>query len=130
MVHHDPALTLNPQDYPNVLQVSDMHIEAILQMQNELVDQQKELKSIEGETMEQLRLLHQNISRLAKKFDSFEVVISNLNQQHNGFGLNGNQLLLQQQQLTASSLKSTKSSLNKLNNSIQQIKVRFMFLFL
>jgi hypothetical protein len=63
----------------NVVTVSDMNIETILQMQCELLEQQKELKNIEIETMEQLKLLHQNINRLSKKFDSFENVISTIN---------------------------------------------------
>jgi hypothetical protein len=68
-----------PTNNTNVVTVSDMNIETILQMQCELLEQQKELKNIEIETMEQLKLLHQNINRLAKKFDSFENVISNIN---------------------------------------------------
>ena len=56
--------------------VNDMNIETILQMQCELLDQQKELKLIETDTLEQLRLLHTNISRLAKKFDSFEAIVA------------------------------------------------------
>jgi len=50
----------------------NMNIETILQMQCELIDQQKELKSIEMETIEQLKMLHRNVSVLAKKFDMFE----------------------------------------------------------
>lgn len=68
-----------PTNNTNLVTVSDMNIETILQMQCELLEQQKELKNIEIETMEQLKLLHQNINRLAKKFDSFENVISNIN---------------------------------------------------
>lgn len=79
IIQHD-TLNLDQHEYQNVIQVSDMNIETILQMQHDLLEQQKELKTIEAETMEQLRLLHNNISKLAKKFDSFEIVISNLNE--------------------------------------------------
>jgi hypothetical protein len=78
IIQHD-TLNLDQHEYQNVIQVSDMNIEAIVQMQHDLIEQQKELKTIEAETMEQLRLLHNNISKLAKKFDSFEIVIGNLN---------------------------------------------------
>jgi protein associated with RNAse G/E len=53
----------------------DLNIEAILKMQSELLDQQKELKSIEMDTLEQLKQLHTNISRLARKFDTFETSV-------------------------------------------------------
>lgn len=61
---------------PNIIQVNDVNLETILQMQCQLLDQQKELKSIELETMEQLRRLHENINRLSRKFDSFQVIVS------------------------------------------------------
>lgn len=100
----------------NVIAVSDSNIEAILQMQNEYLEHQKELKTIEGETMEQLRLLHQNIGRLAKKFDSFEAVIASLN----SLSQNGSQA---QANGLSSNIKSAKTTLNKINSSIQQIRV-------
>lgn len=50
----------------------NMNIETIMQMQCELIDQQKELKSIEMETIEQLKMLHRNVAVLAKKFEIFE----------------------------------------------------------
>jgi hypothetical protein len=79
-INNNSYITLTtPTNNTNVVTVSDMNIETILQMQCELLEQQKELKNIEIETMEQLKLLHQNINRLAKKFDSFENVISNIN---------------------------------------------------
>jgi hypothetical protein len=58
-----------------VFNVNDMNIETILQMQCELLEQQKELKSIEMETMQQLKQLHENIHRLSRKFDAFENMI-------------------------------------------------------
>jgi hypothetical protein len=100
----------------NVIAVSDSNIEAILQMQSEYLEHQKELKTIEGETMEQLRLLHQNIGRLAKKFDSFEAVIASLN----SLSQNGSQA---QANGLSSNIKSAKTTLNKINSSIQQIRV-------
>lgn len=106
----------------NVLQqVNDVNIETVLQMQCELLNQQKELKNIEIETMEQLRLLQENINKLSRKFDSFELIVSNQ--------INSNSLMVNNDfnnnisSSVNSQLKSTKSTLNKINHSIQQIKV-------
>lgn len=79
VIQHEDALALEQHEYQHVLEVSEAHMDTVLHMQSELVEQQKELRSIESETMEQLKLLHANIGKLAKKFDSFEVVISGLN---------------------------------------------------
>lgn len=59
----------------------DANLETILQMQCELIDLQKELKTIEYETMDQLKMLHQNLNRLSKKFDNFENTILNYTSQ-------------------------------------------------
>ena len=66
-----------------------MNIETILQMQCELLEQQKELKSIEMETMQQLRQLHENIHRLSRKFDAFENML-HLKQDQRKHHKNGN----------------------------------------
>lgn len=75
----------------------DISIETVLQMQCALLDQQKELKSIEYETMEQLKMLQQNLSQLAKKFNSFETFVSNYT--------------------TANNKSANKTSHNKANNN-------------
>jgi hypothetical protein len=111
-----------------------MNIETILQMQCELLDQQKELKNIELETMEHLRLLNQNISKLAKKFDSFEMTIaatnhSSLNASNNNSnnsnaaiiansfnaGINENQI-----DSVSNGIKAAKTVFTKLNTTIGQ----------
>jgi hypothetical protein len=119
---------------PNVTTVittgaTTTNIETVLQMQCALLDQQKELKAIEYETMEQLKLLHQNLNRLAKKFDSFETFMGNsklnltspganvANSANSSFGtaVSGNK--------GANNKNNTTNCFSKLNNSIQQIKV-------
>lgn len=73
----------------NAITLTDLNVETILQMQCELLDHQRELKTIEMETIEQLKLLHRNVTRLAKKFDLLEknfnvtndIVIDSDNQQ-------------------------------------------------
>lgn len=74
-------------------------------MQCELLDQQKELKTIEMETIEQLKLLHQNVVNLAKKFDLFEQKLQS-------------QDLTPMQTATTTKIKTTRNSLNKLNQTI------------
>ena len=121
--------------------VSDLNIETILQMQCELLEQQKELKTIELETMDHLRQLHQNISKLTSKFDSFEhnlthninnvsnsINSSNFNNNFNhnvisnNNGANNCQILNQEN--GHNSLKAAKNVFNKLNSTIgQQLKV-------
>jgi hypothetical protein len=64
------------QQTTSLVTMNEVNIEAILQMQCELLDQQKELKSIEMDTLEQLKQLHTNISRLARKFDAFETSVA------------------------------------------------------
>ena len=95
-----PVLTANTN---NIVSVSDVNIETILQMQCDLVEQQKELKSIELDTMEQLKLLQQNISKLTRKFDSFETTCATFFSSSSSS--NG----------TSSDLKSVKNVLNKFN---------------
>lgn len=95
--------TATPQQ---IVTVSDLNIETILQMQCDLLEQQKELKTIELETMEQLRLLQQNISKLARKFDSFETSCGKY------FSLPCNN----------GDLAKAKNVLNKFNSSLELIK--------
>lgn len=98
---------------------NDSCVDSVLKMQNELLEQQKELKNIEMETLEQLKLLQYNLNRLAKKFDSFENIILN-NTHHNVT----NSLINTNFLSTNNNLRVTKTNLsNKLNGSIQQIKV-------
>ncbi len=117
-----------------------MNIETILQMQCELLDQQKELKTIELETMEHLRQLNQNISKLAKKFDSFEMSLNNnyssatattsittttTNNNNNSSSsnciLNNNN---NDNQNNVNNIKAAKNAFTKLNSTIgQQLKV-------
>ncbi|RNA30158.1 hypothetical protein BpHYR1_000748 [Brachionus plicatilis] len=93
-------------------------VENVLKIQNELLEQQKELRNIEMETLEQLKLLQYNLNRLAKKFDSFEAVILNNNSNITNGLINSNFIN------TNNNLKTTKTNLNnKLNCPIQQIKV-------
>lgn len=88
------------------LPAGDMtNIETILAMQCELLEHQRELKQIEYEQIEQLRQLHSNLNRLSKKFDSFETIVTNVN--------NG----------TLKLNRTASANLNKLNNSLQHIKV-------
>ena len=102
----------------NYMSSSDACVENVLKIQNELLEQQKELRNIEMETLEQLKLLQYNLNRLAKKFDSFEnVILNTTNNVANGL-INSNFLN------TNNNLKMTKTNLNnKLNCPIQQIKV-------
>ncbi len=58
------------------LAVTDYNLETIFHLQNDLINQQKELKSIEIETMEQVKQLHRNVTRLTRKFDEF---VENIN---------------------------------------------------
>ena len=103
-----PRTTSSSQN-PSVVSVNDMNIETILQMQCELLDQQKELKSIELETMDQLRLLQQNIGKLSKKFDNFESSLNSL------YGSNSSIM---------NPIKSAKNVFNKLNSTFgQQLKL-------
>ena len=128
---------MSQHEYQNVIQVTDGNIETVLQMQNELVEQQKEMKSLESETMEQLKLLQTNIAKLAKKFESFETLIANLNQLNNNNNNNGQQIIINQNGVANTlntvsnshhaNLKTTKSSLNKMSTGIQQMKVRSYF---
>lgn len=110
-----------------------MNIETILQMQCELLDQQKELKTIELETMDHLRQLHQNISKLVSKFNLFEMSLQQsqsvpaVNPNNSTFNnvintsSNGN---FQLTNLENSGLKVAKNTFNKLNATIgQQLKV-------
>lgn len=90
----------------NIVTVSDMNIETILQMQCDLLEQQKELKSIELETMEQLRLLQQNIGKLTRKFDSFETTCATY--------------------FPAPELKNAKKVLNTFNSSIKIVESELM----
>ena len=92
----------------NIVSVSDVNIETILQMQCDLLEQQKELKSIELDTMEQLKLLQQNISKLTRKFDSFETTCATF------FSSSSNG--------TSSDLKSVKNVLNKFNSSFKLVE--------
>jgi hypothetical protein len=132
IIQHD-NLNLSQQEYQNVIQVTDGNIETVLQMQHELVEQQKEMKSIESETMEQLKLLQTNITKLAKKFESFEVLIANLNQLNNSNQLQNGPQIIQNghSNLNTSNhnanMKTAKTTLNKIGSSIQQMKVRSYF---
>ena len=140
-------MTNSPAPHQNIVTVTDLNIETILQMQCELLDQQKELKTIELETMDHLRQLHQNISKLANKFESFELSLqtqnNNLIQQQN---LNSNLSLINntninntngqinnnnnnnnnnQENQNLNNLKAAKNVFNKLNSTIgQQLKVK------
>ena len=109
-----------------VVTVNDMNIETILQMQCELLDQQKELKVIELETMEHLKQLNQNISKLAKKFDSFEMSLSgSYSALANQTGFNSSFNCISQESLQT--LKTAKNAFGKLNTTIgQQLKVLSM----
>ncbi len=91
----------------NIVSVSDVNIETILQMQCDLLEQQKELKSIELDTMEQLKLLQQNISKLTRKFDSFETTCATFFSSSNG---------------SSSDLKSVKNIFNKFNSSFKLVE--------
>ncbi|CAF0903866.1 unnamed protein product [Brachionus calyciflorus] len=98
-------------------------IESVLKIQNELLEQQKELRSIEMETLEQLKLLQYNLNRLARKFDSFENIILNTTSNNNlmSTGLMNTNFLT-----TNNTLKMTKANLNNkltTGSTIQQIKV-------
>lgn len=102
----------------NYITSSDTCVENVLKIQNELLEQQKELRNIEMETLEQLKLLQHNLNRLAKKFDSFETVILNSTNSVNNNLINSNFLN------TNNNLKITKTNINnRLNCPIQQIKV-------
>ena len=111
-----------------VVTVNDMNIETILQMQCELLDQQKELKVIELETMEHLKQLNQNISKLAKKFDSFEMSLSgSYSALANQAGFNSSFNCISQESLQT--LKNAKNVFGKLNTTIgQQLKVKKLIL--
>jgi hypothetical protein len=95
---------------------SDMNM--IVQMQGELIDQHKELRTIEHQTMEQLRVLQSNLNRLAKRFDSFECTVLN----HVSRASSRSQQ--QHQHQADAHRESSRNNLSKLNNSMQQIKVR------
>jgi len=103
---------------------NELNIETILQMQSELLEQQKELKNIELETMDHLQQLHHNISRLASKFDLFELNLQahHNNESHNSFNnINMNQ---ENHSNNLNGLNTVKNVFNKLNTIIgQQIKV-------
>jgi hypothetical protein len=99
-----PVLTANTN---NIVSVSDLNIETILKMQCDLLEQQKELKSIELDTIEQLKLLQQNISKLARKFDSFETTCATFFSSSNG---------------SSSDLKSVKNIFNKFNSSFKLVE--------
>jgi hypothetical protein len=86
----------------------------IVQMQGELIDQHKELRSIEHQTMEQLRVLQMNLNRLARRFDSFECTVLN----HVSRATRN----LQPQQQPVEQ-RDARNNFNKMNNSMQQIKV-------
>jgi esterase/lipase len=104
------------QQQQHVITVTnDMNkIEIVFEMQAQLCNQQKELKKMETDTMDQLRTLYSNLNRLATKFDAFETVV-----QSQGNNLINNS---QRQQLN-SNIKSTKSSLNRINQSLSHSKV-------
>ena len=95
----------------NVTSSSMSTAESISSMQAELLNQQKELKMNENETIDQLKLLQQNLSRLTKKFDAFESKVLHHISDSGGSS-----------KVSKSSGKS-KSGLQKLSNSFQQIKL-------
>jgi len=99
-----PVLTANTN---NIVSVSDLNIETILKMQCDLLEQQKELKSIELDTMEQLKLFQQNIRKLTRKFDSFETTCATFFSSSNG---------------SSSDLKSVKNIFNKFNSSFKLVE--------
>ena len=99
-----PVLTANTN---NIVSVNDLNIETILKMQCDLLEQQKELKSIELDTIEQLKLLQQNISKLTRKFDSFETTCATFFSSSNG---------------SSSDLKSAKNIFNKFNSSFKLVE--------
>lgn len=128
----------------NVVTVSDLNIETILQMQCELLEQQKELKTIELETMEHLRQLHQNINKLSSKFECFELslngqlnntqlVQSSLNISPNNFNQFNNNMnnessenchMTSNEHQNFNNLKAAKNVFNKINSTIgQQLKL-------
>jgi hypothetical protein len=49
----------------------DYNLEKIINLQNELTMEQKEIKSNEVKTMEQIKKLNQNVTKLTKKFEEF-----------------------------------------------------------
>lgn len=100
-------------------------------MQCELLDQQKELKTIELETMDHLRQLHQNITKLAGKFESFEQSLQTGDRQC-GVGGNGlmNEAIGMGHVGGSGGLRAAKNAFNKLNSAIgQQLKVRIFDLY-
>ncbi len=138
-------ITLMPAVTSNIVTVSDLNIETILQMQCDLLEQQKELKTIELETMEQLRLLQQNISKLARKFDSFEYTCAthfptattntnsnNSNNNNNNTSTANNNTAGSINGLTNDNLaatngfKAAKNVFNKLNSSIRLVECELM----
>lgn len=70
--YHETHQTMLPpptmQHHPS----DSTSIDYLFQMQHELASQQRELKIMEQHTSESLKLLHLNLTKLAKKFDSFE----------------------------------------------------------
>jgi len=119
------------QSSEQLASVSNHSIETILQMQSELLEQQKELKNIELETMDHLQQLHHNISRLASKFDLFELSLqtqlnNNLQHSFNNININMNQ---ENQSNSTAGIKTVKNVFNKLNSTIgQHIKVSGHFI--
>ena len=113
----------NSQQVAQSQQSNEMTIENIMQMQTELLEQQKDLKAIENVTMDQLKLLQLNLTRLAKKFDSFENVVFNhmsnskVSKDNNSYFTHSNTLNSETKGLVA------QLNLNKLSSSLQQIKV-------
>lgn len=122
-----------PHQTAQLVTVTDLNIETILQMQCELLDQQKELKNIELETMDHLRQLHQNINRLASKLDSFELSFQGQNApgstNFNNVINNGTNISISQDNQSLNGLKAARNVFNKLNTTIgQQLKVCYLFL--
>lgn len=125
--HHQ---TSQPSQPTSLVTVSDLNIETILQMQCELLDQQKELKTIELETMDHLRQLHQNITKLAGKFESFEHSLQAGGQY--GVANNGhmNEAVGMGHLSANGGIRAAKNVFNKLNSTIgQQLKVCVLDLY-
>lgn len=99
-------------------------------MQCELLDQQKELKTIELETMDHLRQLHQNISKLAGKFESFEQSLQTGGQYGMGGNSHMNEAIGVGHVGSNGGLRAAKNVFNKLNSTIgQQLKVCVLDLY-
>ena len=58
------------------IEMNDYNLETILNIQNELILQQKELKAIEIETIKQVKQLNHNVTKLTRKFDEFVKTIN------------------------------------------------------